>query len=132
MSHEKRARPRLLKRCVTGFLICTLSCLGAGCSDDAGDPALYKEYCSACHGPKGEGLRSLYPALEGSSYLDQKLDQLPCLIIRGAGNTIQMPGFPQLSAGEISELIVYLNNRWGTSRQAVSEQTVAAWLNSCP
>jgi len=104
----------------------------AGCSGDSGDPKLYRKFCATCHGPDGEGLRALYPALTDSKYIDQQLDQLPCLIRQGAGKTVVMPGFPQLEIAEISELITYLNNRWAPNHTTVSADQVSAWLKNCP
>lgn len=112
-------------------LVLLFACISAACSTDAGDPALYREYCSACHGPDGEGLRALYPPLTESAYMDQQLEQLPCLIVKGAGTTVLMPGFAQLEIAEITGLVSYLNSRWGPSRTTVAEQQVAAWLREC-
>lgn len=114
------------------LLILLLGCAVISCSGGAGDPALYLNYCSACHGTDGDGLRALYPALAGSPYMDQRLEQLPCLMVNGAGTTIVMPGFPQLTVAEITELTTYLNRRWATTRRKVSEEQVAAWLHHCP
>jgi cytochrome c len=132
MSHNWLRGPGPLRSAAAILIVTALGCLYAGCSSVEGDPALYKKYCAACHGPEGQGLRSLYPALEGSAYLNGKIEQLPCLIRKGAGNSVRMPGFPQLTSGEMSDLIVYLDSRWGTNHITISEQTVAAWLNSCP
>ncbi len=132
MSHDWLAGTGLFKSAAAILLVTALSSLGSGCSSSGGDPALYRKYCAACHGPEGQGLRSLYPALEGSVYLNRKIEQLPCLIRKGAGNSIRMPGFPQLTSGEMSDLIVYLDSRWGTNHITISEQTVAAWLTTCP
>lgn len=114
------------------FLLLIVFLLVTGCSGEAGDPTLYRTFCATCHGPDGEGLRALYPALTGSKYLDEQLDQLPCLIVNGAGNTVVMPGFPQLEIAEITGLITYLNSRWAPTPMTVSEEQVTAWLKSCP
>jgi cytochrome c len=105
--------------------------LCSSCSTEAGDPVLYRKHCANCHGPEGEGLRALYPALAESIYLDQKIDRLPCLIVNGSGNNIVMPGFPQLKPAEIAELISYLSNRWAETRKTIPEEQVAAWLQNC-
>jgi len=114
-----------------GLLIIIVLAFFTGCSDEAGDPALYRKYCATCHGPDGEGLRALYPALDGSEYTDQKLQQLPCLIVNGAGKKIVMPAFPQLEVAEITNIVTYLNSRWAATRTTVSEEQVATWLQNC-
>ncbi|MEJ2057754.1 MAG: cytochrome c [Desulfofustis sp.] len=113
------------------LLILLFGCFSVGCSADAGDPALYRKYCSACHGPDGEGLRKLYPALTKSAYMDQKLEQLPCLIVNGAGTTVAMPGFSQLEIAEITDLVSYLNSRWAPKRTKITGQQVETWLHEC-
>lgn len=132
MSPDRLAGPTILRSITAILLAICSSCICTGCSSSEGDPGLYRTYCSACHGPEGQGLRALYPALEGSAYLGAKLDQLPCLIRKGTGGSIRMPEFPQLSNGEITDLIAYLDSRWGANQTLVSEQMVSAWLSTCP
>lgn len=111
-----------------------------GCSETGSDSAVYDKLCASCHGRSGQGLRALYPSLEGSIYLGEKITELPCLIATGvraardAGDKrrIRMPAFPELTTGEMSSLINYLRQRWGAGGDKVSEQTVGQWLDSCP
>ena len=44
---------------------------------------LYQAFCSNCHMDNGEGLRSLYPPLANSDYLEKNHDQLACIIANG-------------------------------------------------
>ena len=132
MKRSFPAGPARLNLGAPWLLIIVACVLSTGCGSDAGDPALYRTYCAACHGPDGEGLRALYPALTDSEYTDQKLTKLPCLIVNGAGKTVVMPAFPQLQIAEITNLIIYLNSRWATTRKEVSEEQVATWLRNCP
>jgi len=131
-------RPGRLKALL---LSCAAVMLLSGCSDSGPDSALYQKRCASCHGRTGEGMRALYPPLKGSLYLDEKINELPCLIRAGVRGTIvtgkqtrnvRMPGFPELTIEEMSSLINYLRQRWGKGGTAVSEQTVNQWLGSCP
>ncbi len=133
MKPDRRAGGSARSRTGTHWLLILLfGWIAMGCSGEAGDPALYRQYCSACHGPEGEGLRALYPPLADSAYMDEKLGQLPCLIVNGAGTTVVMPGFPQLEIAEIAELATYLTGRWAMNRTKISEEQVATWLHHCP
>ncbi len=122
------------------LLVLTIGLLSGGCGQNPGDQAVYARYCASCHGPEGNGLRALYPPLRGSSYLTDRLQQLPCLIGSGVPGTIvnadgstmmRMPSF-NLSHQEMTALILFLHHEWGTGKAAVSEQTVSQWQQQCP
>lgn len=132
MRNDSRAGRLFMHFAAGWFLVLIVFVFVAGCSGEGGDPKLYRKYCATCHGPDGAGLRELYPALTDSRYLDQKLEQLPCLIVNGAGETVVMPGFPQLQVAEIGELVSYLSGRWGPTRATVPEDQLTVWLENCP
>ncbi len=124
---------RGLRTCSLTLLLIGVVIAGQfGCRDTGGESTVYKRHCASCHGSKGQGLRSLYPSLKESEYLDKNLERLPCLIISGVRGTVRMPGFAHLSTPEITELVSFLNNNWGTIPKTVSEQMVASWLKDCP
>ena len=113
----------------------------SGCSVNQGDPTVYKKHCSSCHGSQGQGLRALYPPLEGSAYLGERIAELPCLVSAGIRGTIvtgnktkniRMPAFSELTLEEMSSLVNYLRLNWGKGGETVAQQTVAQWLRSCP
>ena len=127
--------------CRTLVLLVAVAVLLPGCSEDGADAELYLKNCASCHGRDGQGLRVLYPPLQKSDYLDNRISELPCLISRGIRGTIvtgnktkniRMPAFANLTSEEMSSLINYLTQRWGTGGEMVSEQTVIQWLQSCP
>jgi len=102
---------------------------------------LYREHCSACHGQDGKGLRALYPPLADSPYLIEQQALLPCLIrvgIRGSLVTAdgsynqRMPAFPDLTPAALSQLILYLQSRWGKTSQDSSVKNVEQQLLLCP
>ena len=132
---------RFSSRCCALVLLVATAILLSGCSENGADAVVYDKNCASCHGSDGQGLRTLYPPLRESDYLDQRISELPCLISRGIRGTIvtgnktkniRMPAFANLTLEEMSSLINYLQQRWGKDRETVSEQTVAQWLRSCP
>lgn len=123
------------------LLLTVIALLLPGCQENRGDPAVYNRHCASCHGIDGKGLRALYPPLTGSSYLGEKIAELPCLISGGIRGSIvtgdgtknmRMPAFPELSIEEMTSLITYLQLGWGRSGETVSEQTTGQWLRTCP
>lgn len=132
---------RFSSRCCTLVLLVATAILLSSCSENGTDAMVYEKNCASCHGSDGQGLRTLYPPLRESDYLDQRISELPCLISRGIRGTIvtgnktkniRMPAFANLTLEEMSSLVNYLQQRWGKDRETVSEQTVAQWLRSCP
>ena len=102
---------------------------------------VYTAHCASCHREDGSGFRQLYPPLVGSPYLGGEIDNLPCLIKNGITGAIvtgdgshnkRMPGFPELPAEEVTELVHYLQIRWGQQSELVAADTVARLLESCP
>lgn len=122
------------------FIISAGTTLMTGCNREPGNPEIYLKYCAACHGPEGEGLRSLYPPLQGSAYLGKHIDRLPCLIANGVKGTptttnkppkMRMPSFNHLDIGGMSDLIIYLHTNWGAGGTTPSKQDVETWLRDC-
>ena len=67
----------------------------------------------------GSGLPPLYPSLQNTSYLQSNLSELPCIIKNGKESKIVqnvvMPAH-KLSDTDMSNLINYLNHKWGTKK----------------
>lgn len=102
---------------------------------------IYLEQCSSCHGREGAGLRELYPPLAGSPYLSETTAETACLIRRGVRGLLvtadgsynqRMPAFPHLTAADISQLIAFMQNRWGKKKTITPVETLEQWLLSCP
>lgn len=127
---------------ISALLLLALSCLSlTGCGNGGTESTVYKRNCANCHGQDGAGLRNLFPPLAGSDYLDERLSLLPCLLANGvkglpkAGDLSEgsrMPTFAHLPMEELTDLIAYLHNEWGSGSQLVSEQAVRKWLRNCP
>lgn len=101
---------------------------------------LYEKFCSNCHSSDGKGLKALIPPLAGADYLQQNQDQLACIIKYGISDTIivngvtfqqPMPGVPQLSDFEITNIINYINQAWGNDYGYVKIARVRDALKAC-
>jgi mono/diheme cytochrome c family protein len=96
---------------------------------------LYKEQCANCHGEKGEGLRNLYPALQGSDRL-KKTTEVICLIKNGikadqAKSSQAMPPNPELFDLDIAQLVTFLNDEFTNKSQKVTANEVKEILSEC-
>jgi cytochrome c oxidase subunit 2 len=75
--------------------------------------AVYKANCLACHQANGQGIKGVFPAIDGSPLANLK-ENIPAHIhqvIYGKGN---MPAFgEQLSDTDIASVITFSRNNWG-------------------
>jgi len=102
---------------------------------------LYTNFCANCHMEDGSGLESLIPPLAGADYLREEQKLLPCIIRYGQRGPIvvngrtygqqEMPGVPELSDFEITNVINYINQAWGNDYGVVKYETVRQALESC-
>jgi len=101
---------------------------------------LYVKFCSNCHSEDGKGLKALIPPLAGADYLKQHQDELACIIKHGISSKIKvngvefeqpMPGVPQLSDFEITNIINYINQAWANDYGYVKIANVRKSLMSC-
>ena len=110
---------------------------------------LYLRHCSSCHGEQGEGIGQLVPPLAASDYLAQHPQQLPCIIrhglrgnivVNGVHYNVQMLGVEdttshqRLSPAKITNLLNYIEGRWGNHPPAGGPRTFAdteAQLRAC-
>jgi len=67
-------------------------------------PVVYATRCQSCHGPYGAGLPKLWPHLRDAGYLHSVL-YLKQFTQNGGG---EMPGFPELTDAQLTELAEYL------------------------
>ncbi len=101
---------------------------------------LYDSKCSSCHQKNGAPEVNIYPPLKGSDFLVNNQDKIACiirngleepLIVNGKKYGIQMPGFSALTAQEISQIIVYINNAWGNNYGISTVDKVKKELEGC-
>ena len=75
--------------------------------------AVYKANCLACHQANGQGIKGVFPAIDGSPLANLK-ENIPAHIhqvIYGKGN---MPAFgEQLSDSDIAAVVTFVRNNWG-------------------
>jgi mono/diheme cytochrome c family protein len=74
-------------------LVVSFAFAGTALADGA---ASFKAKCVACHGPKGEGMKGMAPALKGSEFVTKgKADDIKKLLIEGrAGAAKKYKEFP--------------------------------------
>jgi cytochrome c551 len=102
---------------------------------------LYEKNCGNCHQKSGTGLARLYPPLNKSDFVDNRQDNVICLIRNGKKgeltvNGIQfnqpMRGIPTLTDLEIAEIATYLYNSFGRSHGIIEVQKVTSVFQHCP
>ncbi|MFY8176914.1 MAG: cytochrome c oxidase subunit II [Candidatus Methylopumilus universalis] len=75
--------------------------------------AVYKANCLACHQANGQGIKGVFPSIDGSPLANLK-ENIPAHIhqvIYGKGN---MPAFgEQLSDTDIASVVTFTRNNWG-------------------
>jgi mono/diheme cytochrome c family protein len=91
---------------------------------------LYEKHCASCHGDKGEGVPSIYPALAGNRAVLLDPPNNLVQIIRMGGFLPSTPGNPQpfgmppysqvLSNDDIAAVTTFVRQSWGNSAPAVS------------
>ncbi len=83
----------------------------------------------------GNGLGQMYPPLQSSVYLYDKINELTCLIRNGKQSshlsTVVMPAHKALREAELSNLINYLSYQWGDQR-ALSITNIREQIKTCP
>lgn len=84
--------------------------------------ALYTQHCAACHGAGREGAPPEFPSLRGIG--SRLFDYQIAMII--AGGKGRMPGFPQISEADRSDLIDYLRAQPRGADREVAAAGVAA------
>ncbi len=101
---------------------------------------LYLKHCSNCHQKDGSGLGLVYPPVNQSDFVDQRFEEVLCLmkfgkegdvLVNGKSYNQPMPGNPLLTDLEIAEIATYLYNHWGRERGLVEVQSVKPVLDSC-
>lgn len=98
----------------------------------------YKNICSACHGPGGNGIEGLAPPLLNSEYITGSPKRLALILLHGLKGPInvngihyefnsEMPGIannPTMTDQDITDLMTYLSNAFGNSSRGINAETV--------
>lgn len=107
---------------------------------------LYRETCAACHGGNGRGVEGLAPPLDNSDWVKGSVDRLVLVLLHGLKGPVsvngeqyefnaQMPGLAnnaEFSDQDITDLVTYLSNAFGTSSRGANAQKVKALRNTKP
>lgn len=130
------------------FSLTWIACLLGACSPSDKKLAHYKalgedlylQHCANCHQANGKGLKSVFPPVDVSDYIDQNPERLLCLIEFGVEDEItvngkmynkRMPGMPLLTDIEIAQIATYLLNNWGRNQGLVEVNKVTRTLEEC-
>jgi mono/diheme cytochrome c family protein len=97
--------------------------------------AIYADECSGCHTPDGKGVAGLFPALDGSSIVQQTdATSLMHMVLRGAlgVGTLKAPTAPEmpqfewlLTDNDVADVLTYIRNSWGNAASTVKPEDVA-------
>jgi mono/diheme cytochrome c family protein len=104
--------------------------------------AIYTDECSACHAPKGEGVKGLIPALAGSASVQSRepTSLLHVLLLGtrsvGTQRAPTAPAMPPfgwlLDDDQAAAVTTYIRNAWGNAAPAVSAGDVSQARKSLP
>jgi len=125
-----------LRTCLLLFLFGFLS----GCTQEHAGEKVFQKKCSQCHGMSGQGLKKLYPPLDKSPLLSERINELPCLIRHGSRKSVYtanttrnrfMPAIPSVSTSDLLILLDFLQRRWSTQPTEINQSMLEEWLSSC-
>src|SRR5690606_8314063 len=104
--------------------------------------AVFRTACAACHGPDGNGVKSLAPPLNHSEWVTGSKDRLIAVILVGLTGPIEvggklykttdisgeMPGLIQNNEygdEDIAQVASFVRNAWSNTAPAVRKEEVA-------
>jgi mono/diheme cytochrome c family protein len=100
---------------------------------------IYQAHCENCHGEKGEGLQSLIPPLNDSTYLKNNRISLACYLKNGLKGAITVHGrkfegdmpVSDLSPIEMAKVLTYMANSFGNKMGVINLQEVQNNIVKC-
>ncbi|MEO6915061.1 MAG: c-type cytochrome, partial [Chitinophagaceae bacterium] len=104
---------------------------------------VFKSICQTCHGPEGNGIRSLAPPLNKSDWVNGNKDRLIPLVLYGLTGPVQvsgimyqapeingdMPGIgnnPDLKDEDVAQILSYIRKAWNNKADSITAKEVAA------
>ena len=94
---------------------------------------VYDRYCATCHQGNGKGDENRFPPLLGSEWVTGDKERLIKVVLEGLQGPIQvsgktynnlMPGFGYLSDQQLSVILTYVRDRFGSGADPISEEDV--------
>ena len=86
--------------------------------------ALFKQNCSACHQPSGQGIPGAFPALAGNAFVQGDPKAVAHVLLNGRGG---MPNFREdLTNEQIAAVLTYVRQAWGNHAPPVDVAAVAS------
>ncbi len=101
---------------------------------------LYLNHCANCHGADGQGLRSLYPPIAQSDYLENNYEELACIIrfgidktltVNGKSYSTPMVGLDELSEIEICNIVNFISTEWHPKNSYISLKDINMIIGKC-
>ncbi len=86
--------------------------------------AIYQTNCASCHGPEGQGMGDVFPALAGNPNLADT-EMVLDVVVNGRPGTAMPAWGGQLSDEEIAAVINYVLSSWGNDFGSVTPEDVA-------
>jgi mono/diheme cytochrome c family protein len=84
---------------------------------------LFKQNCSACHQPQGQGVQGAFPALAGNKFVQGEPTKVAYVLLNGRGG---MPTFREdLSNEQIAAVLTFVRSSWGNHAGPVTVGIVA-------
>ncbi len=89
--------------------------------------------CMACHGPNGQGIQGIGPALAGSEWVEGEPGPLTRIVLQGVDGAAaerdeempnMMPGQPYISNENIAAILTYIRQSWGNDAPPVTPEDV--------
>jgi mono/diheme cytochrome c family protein len=102
--------------------------------------AVYVERCADCHGKDGEGVPSIYPALDGNATVLDPIGINATRVVLLGGFSAVTKGHPrpysmppyaqQLSDADVASVVTYIRQAWSNHATAVQERDVATYRHT--
>lgn len=97
---------------------------------DSAGRRVYQENCARCHGPDGQGIPGVYPALAGDPFVTAAEELAIQVVLAGrapAPDVPQMPSYRRLlSDREVAAVVSYIRSAWSNDAGPVDAARVAS------
>ena len=93
---------------------------------------IYSTTCFACHQAEGQGITGVFPPLAKSDYLNEDIDRAIDIVLHGKTGEITVNGekynsvmtAQTLTDEEVANVLTYIYNNWGNSKNEVTPMMV--------